>query len=119
MKIECPQCGSRNIRPSRAYTVGEHIGKALGLFKLRCRDCDARFSHTIWEFRNAIYARCPRCYRLDLTLWDTSHYRTSGWWRFLMQIGAKPRRCEACRTNFVSFRPAKAKYVRMRRASHA
>jgi hypothetical protein len=31
-----------------------------------------------------------------------------------MAVGAKPRRCEFCRKNFVSFRPCKIRFVRRR-----
>ena len=59
-----------------------------------------------------IYARCPLCYRIDLSLWKPEQYHVPLWWRLLLNLGAKPRRCEACRKNFVSFRPCKKMYKR-------
>lgn len=119
MTIACPHCGSRDVRTSLPRNMWERIGKALGRMMLRCRDCDKRFSYTIWDLRNAVYARCPRCYRLDLSMWDTSHYHAPTRWLIMMRLGAKPRRCEACRTNFVSFRPAKMKYSRTQKTARA
>jgi hypothetical protein len=112
MKARCPHCGSNSIRESHSYSVGETLGKWLGFLKLRCRDCDERFTHQIWDARNLLYARCPRCYRLDLSRWERSHYRVSWFSRTLLKLGARPHRCEACRCNFVGFRPAKLKYKR-------
>lgn len=116
MKVACPNCGSRSVRSSHAESWIESLWNAFGFFKLRCRDCDERFTKSIWDVANAIYARCPRCYRLDLSTWDTSHYHAPTLWRVLMSFGARPRRCEACRNNFISFRLVKAKYVRTNRA---
>jgi hypothetical protein len=112
MRVACPHCRSKNVRESLSYSFGEHIGKWLGFLKLRCRDCDERFTQQIWDLRNLVYARCPRCYRLDLSRWDLSHYHVGAFSRLRLKIGARPHRCEACRCNFVGFRPAKLKYKR-------
>lgn len=112
LSITCPHCHSANVRSSLSRTFGERLGKAFGYFQFRCKDCDTRFSGHLWDFRNMFYAKCPRCYALDLTVWTTRYYRVSAWWLFLIKIGAKQHRCEYCRHNFISFRPAKLKFTR-------
>jgi len=112
LNLTCPECGSRNIRSSLSRTVGERIMKAFGFFQLRCRDCDARFKHQIWDPLNSFFARCPRCYRQDLSTWSRDYYRAPTLWLLQMKLGARAHRCEYCRNNFVSFRPAKMKFVR-------
>lgn len=94
----------------------EHFLRISGLFQLRCRHCDHRFSFSLWDPRNLAYARCPRCYRLDLSQWNENHYHVPTGQKILLALGARRHRCEACRCNFVGFRPAKAKYVRAARA---
>jgi hypothetical protein len=89
--------------------------KLLGIFPMRCKDCDERWTQPLWDFLNVVYARCPRCYGLELTLWQPQYYRPPTFWKFLMGLGAKPRRCEFCRKNFVSFRPCKIRYKRRNR----
>ncbi len=71
---------------------------------MRCSDCGHRWRHSLWRLREVFYARCPRCYRLELTTWDETYYHVPAIWRVLTGIGAKKVRCKACRTNFVSFR---------------
>lgn len=110
LQLTCPQCGSRNLRSSLTQSFGETLLKLVGILPLRCKECDARFSAPIWDLRNCVYARCPRCYRLDLTQWSTEYYHASTWWLFLMKLGAKRHRCAYCRHNFIAFRPAKLKY---------
>lgn len=111
LTIFCPSCKSRNLRSSLARNWGETVLKALGIFPLRCRECDTRFSRQIWDPLNAIYARCPRCYRLDLSTWSMDHYRAPAHWLFFFKIGANAHRCEYCRHNFISFRPRKIKFT--------
>lgn len=112
MTAPCPECGSPNVRSSNAQGLLERIGRAFGYVQLRCRDCDRRFTYALYDIRNLIYARCPRCYRLDLTSFEPDHYRVGRLATLMMHLGAKAHRCAACRCNFVSFRPAKMKYVR-------
>lgn len=112
LTITCPHCQSTNIRSSLSRTIWESAGKAFGFFQLRCKDCDTRFSGHLWDFRHVLYAKCPRCYALDLTTWTTRYYRVSSWWLFLIKVGARQHRCEYCRHNFISFRPAKTKFLR-------
>lgn len=110
MALRCPACGSENIRSSLSQTLTDEIGKVFGFFKLRCKDCDHRFSHFIWDAVNSFWARCPRCYRQDLGTWSVKYYRAPTRWLVLMKLGAKRYRCEYCRHNFIDFRRAKFKY---------
>lgn len=110
--IKCPKCGSARIRPSLKQNWIERSLAAFGFEQIRCRECDERFSTGIVELRNAMYARCPRCYRLDLGSWKLDHYYIPFLSRLLLKVGGKPRRCDACRCNFVSFRPVKLPHVR-------
>ena len=110
--FQCPQCNSKNVRSSLAQNFWESLRKAFGVFPLRCKDCDARWTQPLWDFLNIIYARCPSCYGLELSMWQPQYYHAPPIWKFLMNIGAKPRRCDYCRRNFVSFRTCKIKYQR-------
>ncbi|MBI3282116.1 MAG: hypothetical protein HYZ57_20030 [Acidobacteria bacterium] len=89
------------------------VGELVSGLHCRCRDCGARFRRGFGMFANLLYAKCPRCYGLTLTKWDLAHYNPPGHWRVLLKMGAKARRCNRCRCNFVSLRPAKT----MRRPS--
>jgi endogenous inhibitor of DNA gyrase (YacG/DUF329 family) len=111
LTIYCPECNSRNLRSSLSRTLSERFMKAFGVFQLRCKDCDARFTSQIWDPRNTFYARCPRCYRLDLSTWSIEYYRAPARWLFCLKIGAKAHRCEYCRHNFISFRRCKIKFT--------
>ena len=119
LTIYCPECNSRNVRSSLSRTLGERMMKALGIFQLRCKDCDARFTGQIWDPRNAFNARCPRCYRLDLSTWSVDYYRAPARWLFFLKLGAKAHRCEYCRHNFVSFRRCKIKFTGRKRNPEA
>lgn len=57
-----------------------------------------------------LYAKCPRCHRLDLSKWNTDHYNPPTGTRFAVACGAKPVRCEYCRHNFWSFRRVKMQF---------
>jgi hypothetical protein len=119
LTINCPVCKSRNVRSSLSRTFGERVSKAFGFMQIRCKDCDARFTKQIWDAKNALYARCPRCYRLDLSTWSLDYYRAPFRWLVFLKLGANSHRCEYCRHNFVSFRPCKIKYDKNRRAAAA
>ena len=73
--FSCPNCKSRNVRSSLSQNFGEALSKLIGIFQLRCRDCDERWTQPIWDLLNAFYARCPGCYGLELSLWQPSYYR--------------------------------------------
>jgi hypothetical protein len=61
----------------------------------------------MWAGGSWKYARCPRCYRQELTKWTPHYYSPTRWTRFLLKIGAHARRCPVCRCNFASFKPPK------------
>ncbi len=61
------------------------------------------------------FARCPRCWRLDLSRWSLEDYHVSFFSSLLLNLGANPYRCEYCRVNFVSFRKRKERYKPQRR----
>jgi endogenous inhibitor of DNA gyrase (YacG/DUF329 family) len=103
----CPGCGSKHLRSSSPRTVLEKFAELLGVLHFRCRHCDVRFRSVIWDLRNLLYARCPRCYGVDLTGWKLENYRVPSLWKFWLALGAQPRRCEPCRCIFLSFRPRK------------
>lgn len=103
----CPSCGSRRLRGSHARNRSERFWSAVGFVPVRCSDCAERFTQSLWQFGNWQYARCPRCYRLDLSIWSESHYIVSWDMRLLLTLGAKKFRCEICRHNFVSFQRRK------------
>jgi hypothetical protein len=45
-----------------------------------------------------------------LTKWTRQYYHPKRWTRFLLSLGASPRRCPACRCNFASFKPAQGNF---------
>jgi len=96
------------VRKSLPSTTWERFTDIFGFFHVRCRYCDLRFKKGIFDIGNMFYTRCPRCYRLDLTTWNPDNYHIRPWWRFLMTIGARRCRCNACRHIFLSFRPKKS-----------
>jgi hypothetical protein len=110
---KCPICNSPRIRAGQIRSLLDHIRVLLGVFPARCEQCSARFHLRSVGLGAVFYAKCPRCLRQDLTSWDLKHYRPSNWMRVQMLLGARRRRCEVCRCNFVSLRPRKAKYVRV------
>lgn len=112
--IQCPKCRSTHLRTSKQLSFFERLIELLGVVHLRCRDCDERFSSGLLDVRNWLFARCPRCYRLDLTGWKKERYSIPTTWQILFALGAKARRCDACRCNFVSFRPVKHWAIRRR-----
>jgi hypothetical protein len=107
LDVSCPQCGSKHIRASKQLSAVERLAELFGVVHLRCRECDERFTAGLLEFRNWVYARCPLCYRLNLTGWRLEKYIVPRRWKILLALGAKARRCDSCRCNFVSFRPVK------------
>jgi len=112
MQLACPRCGTRDTRVSRPQGLAQYLKGFVGISVLRCRRCSARWETSVWAQGSWKYARCPRCYRQELTKWATHHYSASSWTRLLLKLGASPRRCEACRFNFASFRPRKEPFSR-------
>ena len=112
MQLACPKCHARDIRVSSAQGFAERLKNWIGISQLRCRRCEERWQTSFWANGAWKYARCPQCYRQELTRWNRNRYKAARWTRFLLRLGAKPYRCEACRCNFAAFRPRKSVYWR-------
>ena len=110
MQLACPNCGTRDIRVSRPQGLIQSVKNFFGVSPLRCRRCSSRWETSVWADGSWKYARCPRCYRQELTKWTMQYYNPPRWTRFLLRAGATPRRCPACRCNFATFKPAKANF---------
>ncbi len=110
MPVSCPKCGSRLINLSRLRSARERIGALFGTRPLRCGDCRTRFIARTFAWRDHLFSHCPRCFRMDLNLWQPGHFHASGWMRFLLQVGGFRYRCEYCRLNFVSLRRRKERF---------
>lgn len=117
MQIACPKCGTRETRVSHHHGFGEFIKSLLGIYQMRCRRCRERWETSSWENGAWKYARCPRCYRQELTTWSLEYYNPTAWTIWKMRLGAKRFRCNACRCNFVSWKPARDK-KRWKRPPH-
>jgi hypothetical protein len=112
MAFQCPTCGSRRLRFSNPRCWQESVLNWLGWYAARCRDCEARFLGHLLMPDSWLYAKCPRCYRTDLSTWDDRHIRPRTRTKIMLLLGAERMRCEACRCNFASFRPRKMWYRR-------
>jgi hypothetical protein len=112
MLLCCPNCGNQRIRSSRLRSVAEYLGTFFGFYPLRCPNCRLRFRERVWRFSDVRFARCPRCFRLELSAWQTSYYTPPFRTKLLLQLGARPLRCDVCRCNFAGFRPVKESYSR-------
>ena len=111
MQLSCPKCGTRDTRVSQNLTFGERLKGMVGIYPLRCRRCRARWETSVWASGAWKYARCPRCYRQELTTWSEQYYHPPRWTTFLLRVGATPYRCAACRCNFASFRQCKERFA--------
>jgi hypothetical protein len=109
---QCPVCKSSRVRVGRVRSFLGQLRVLWGEFPARCEDCSARFHVRGVGLGSIFYAQCPHCLRQDLSTWDLKHYRATRWMHFQMLLGAHRWRCEVCRSNFVSLRPRKEKYVR-------
>ena len=69
----------------------------------------------MWENSSWKYARCPRCYRQELTTWSLQYYNPPTSTMLKLHLGAQRYRCAACRCNFASFKPCRDKKVWVRR----
>jgi len=110
MQLACPNCGTRDVRVSHPRSFGEYLKYLVGVSNLRCRRCNGRWETSVWASGSWRYARCPRCYRQELTKWTEHHYNPSRWTRLLLRLGATPLRCPACRCNFAGFRSRKKEF---------
>ena len=91
--------------------MSEILRSFVGIYPLRCRRCKYRWETSVWFSGAWRYARCPRCYRQELTTWSEHYYHPPRWTTFLLRIGATPYRCAACRCNFASFRKCKERFT--------
>ncbi len=119
MAQSCPSCGSTKFRISKVRGVLERIGLFLGYQPARCQGCEERMTIRIWSFEHLIFAKCPRCHRMDLTKWSTSRYRPNSSTTLKLTFGAKPVRCEYCRCNFASWKAIKEKFSYSKRAGRS
>ena len=110
MQLACPSCGTRDVRVSRPLGWAAYLKNFVGVSRLRCRRCNNRWETSVWANGSWRYARCPRCYRQELTKWQEHHYNPPRWTRILLRLGASPHRCPACRCNFASFKPRKEEF---------
>lgn len=110
MSVHCPKCGSRSLRFSRARSAAERLWKIVGVRPMRCRDCHTRFVGKTWSLTDLIYARCPKCWRMDLSRWSGTHAAVPRYMMLALKLGANAYRCEYCRCNFVSLRPRKERF---------
>lgn len=110
MQLACPNCGTRDVKVSNPQGLVQYVKNFFGISPLRCRRCSNRWETSVWADGSWRYARCPRCYRQELTKWTKQYYNPPRWTRFLLRIGASPRRCPACRCNFATFKPARGSF---------
>ena len=117
--VECPLCGSRDLRFSRRLSPTQRLWSLTGIRPLRCRHCRGRFTARTWRLSSLMYARCPKCWRMDLNFWSRKDYYARFFQRLFLRLGAHPYRCEYCRHNFVSYRALKEKFTFKRWAKRA
>ena len=111
MQLSCPKCGARDTRGARRIGVGEHLRGLIGYFPLRCKRCKERWETSTWEGFSWKYARCPKCLRQQLSTWSRQYYNPPMGTLLLLNLGATPYRCAACRCNFASFKKCKEKFT--------
>jgi hypothetical protein len=111
MQLACPQCGSRDARVAHRKGVIELLQALVGIYPLRCRRCRMRWTTSTWESAAWKYARCPKCYRQELSTWSEHHYSPPRWTAIQLRFGATPYRCAACRCNFASYKKCKEKFA--------
>ena len=111
MQLNCPKCGTRETRVARRQGIWEALKGMFGVYPLRCRRCRNRWLTSVWEGGAWKYARCPRCYRQDLTTWSEQYYNPPKSIVIQLRAGATPYRCATCRCNFASFKPCKEQFA--------
>jgi hypothetical protein len=104
MSFACPKCGSRFLSESKPR-AGERKTWFSG--PVRCKDCNTRFITKTFVLSDLRWARCPRCFRMDLNRWTGRTYDPPLRVALKTALGAKRWRCEYCRLNFASFRDRK------------
>jgi hypothetical protein len=106
----CPACGGHSIRGSKINGPIERLQSLIGVVPFRCRQCNTRFTASLWDLRNSRYARCPSCRGTELGHWSEQFYNAPAGVRLLLALGATRYRCEFCRYNFASFRACKDRF---------
>jgi hypothetical protein len=106
----CPECGTRDVRLAHTRGVAERLLELVGVYTLRCKRCQVRFRSRIWRLSEVKFARCPRCYRTELSTWSEQYYNPPFGVVFKLRLGATPYRCEFCRCNFASFRACQERF---------
>lgn len=106
----CPACGTCDVRSARSHGFSEHLLEFAGIYPLRCKRCETRFRARVWSVSQVVYARCPRCFRTELSTWSEQYYNPTFGTKLKLRIGATPYRCEFCRCNFASFRACKERF---------
>lgn len=104
MAFVCPECGGRELRLSRTHGVVDSLGKMLGIYPIRCSGCGMRFRRRIASLLDVLYTKCPRCGKTELTSWSEEYFHPPLSYRLKILIGARRKRCNYCRYNFVSWR---------------
>ncbi len=107
MPLTCPKCEGKRPRLSKIRGFKERLLSAFGTYPVRCEDCGHRFYDSVLRLTDILFARCPRCYRMDLSTWEMKYYNPPQWSVIKLALGARRLRCEACRCNFASFRLVK------------
>ncbi len=110
--VQCPECGNREVRSERMRGPREKCLALFGFYAFRCSNCYLRFVERPMDLASVVYAKCPRCLRMDLSTWDPKYYRVGAWTELQIWLGAHRWRCEPCRQNIVSWRMRREKYVR-------
>ncbi|HEU0120409.1 MAG TPA: hypothetical protein VFQ91_07790 [Bryobacteraceae bacterium] len=93
--------------------------RLFGSYPFRCECCAHLFQANIYSVGNLLYAKCPTCHRMDLGRWSRDYYSPPFATRFMLNVGARPIRCEYCRNNFWSFRMVREKFSREKRAARS
>lgn len=107
----CPSCGSRDVRTAHTRGISQRLLELAGICQLRCKRCQTRFQGSISNPTQIVYARCPKCFRMELSTWSEQYYNPKLTTRMKLRMGATPYRCEFCRCNFASFRPCRERFL--------
>jgi len=111
MQLTCSKCGARDARVSHPQNIWERVKALCGVYQLRCRKCQKRWETSVWANSAWKYARCPRCYRQELTTWSEQYYHSPRGITIMLRLGATPFRCPACRCNFASFKECRERFM--------
>ena|SRR5208282_3063821 len=103
--MTCPVCHSALVRRSKRRSALDYLFSVTGIMPWRCEGCEARFHGRATPFRQLRYARCSDCGNVDLR--PVAAERVIGWFSLVGRVLHLPAlRCEPCRKNFFSMRPA-------------